>query len=202
MFDLRSLHSLLVEMHGGMLTLSTISILVIVIARLSRTREGSLIEKLTQYAEPTAILAGVGGVVGLVASSVVGFFVWPVQALTNSSLALTKVMFSIFAMQLWILFVAIRLKYGKALWQSGGLAKVYVCSGLVGFFFVTLSGCFGAYMSGKISILDPIYEFLGINPEAFWIIRVETVPILMGVAFVEIVAVFSAFLHFRWQTKS
>jgi len=213
MADLGALHSMLIEMHGGMLTLATICILAMVITkfhrRMRRTSErygifwplDSFIEKLTRYAEPTAYLAGIGGVVGLVGSSVVGFYVWPVEALMNSSLGLSKVMFSIFATELWILFVVIRSKYGEDLWKNSGLATVYVFTGFVGFFFIVLTGSFGGHMAGKGSVLDPVYGLLGVNPEAFWIIGLDMVPLLITVAFVEIVTVFAVFLRLRWQTR-
>ncbi len=214
MVDLGALHSMLIEMHGGMLTLATICTLAMVIAkfhqRMRRTSErygifwplDSFIEKLAQYTEPTAYLAGIGGVLGLVASAVVGFYVWPTEALTSSSLGLTKVMFSIFATELWLLFVVIRSKFGEDLWKKSGLATVYVCAGFAGFFFMVLTGSFGGHMAGKGSVLDPVYELLGVNPEAFWIIGPDMVPVLIAVAFVEIVAVFAVFLRFRWQKRT
>jgi len=213
MADLGALHSMLIEMHGGMLTLATICILAMVIIKfhrkMRRTSErygifwplDSFIEKLARYAEPTAYLAGIGGVVGLVGSSVVGFYVWPVEALMNSSLGLSKVMFSIFATELWILFVVIRSRYGEDLWKNSELATIYVCTGFVGFFFIVLTGSFGGHMAGKGSVLDPVYGLLGVNPEAFWIIGLDMVPLLITVAFVEIVTVFAVFLRLRWQAR-
>lgn len=214
MVDLSALHSLTIEMHGGMLTLAAVCILATVLAKVhQRLRTNSewyaafkvfdpLAEKLVRYAEPTAYLAGIGGVVGLVASAIIGFYAWPYEALMNSPLGLTKVMFSIFATELWLLFVVVRAEHGEALWKNRGLSLGYVFIGLAGFFFMVLTGSFGGHMAGKGSVLDPVYELLRVNPETFWIIGVDTLPILIAVAFVEIVVFFSLFLHFRWQTKS
>lgn len=213
MFDLGALHSMLIEMHGGMLTLATFCILAMIIAkvhqRMRRTSEwygifwplDSFMEKLARYTEPTAYLAGIGGVFGLVISSVVGFYVWPVKTLTSSPLGLNKIMLSIFATVLWILFVAIRSKYGRDLWKYSGLAIIYVCTGFSGFFFMVLTGSFGGHMAGKGSVLDPVYGLLGVDPEGFWIIGFDMVPILIAVAFIEIVAVFAVFLRYRWQAS-
>lgn len=214
MVDLGAVHSMLIEMHGGMLTLAAVCIVAMVIARFHRRMRrtskwygifwplDSLLEKLAKYTEPTAYLAGIGGVVGLVVSSIVGYYVWPVEALTNSSLGLTKVMFSIFATELWILFVAIRSKHGEDLWKNRGLATVYVCAGFSGFFFMVLTGSFGGHMAGKGSVLDPAYELLGVNPDAYWIIRFDMIPLLIAVTFIEIVAVFTVFLRRRWRAKT
>ncbi len=209
MVDLGALHSMLIEMHGGMLTLAAVCIVAMIVAsvhrRLRRTSKwysvfrglDSSIEKLARYVEPTAYVAAIGGVVGLVASSVVGFYVWPAESLINSPLGLSKVMFSIFATELWISLVIMRSKYGGNLWQNRGLATLYVCTGLAGFFFMVLTGSLGGHMALGVSVLDPVYELLAVNPEAFWIIRLEMVPVLMGVAFFETVALFAAFMRFR-----
>lgn len=201
-------------MHGGMLTLATISILATVLAkihlRLRSTSEwytpfkrfDSLAEKLVHYAEPTAYLAGMGGVVGLVASAIIGFYAWPYDVLMNSPLGLTKVMFSIFATELWLIFVVVRAKFGEGLWKNRVLSTLYTCIGLTGFLFMVLTGSFGGHMAGKGSVLDPVYEVLRVNPEAFWIIGLDTLPILIAVAFVEIVVFLGLFLHFQWQKKS
>ncbi len=213
MVDLSALHSLTIEMHGGMLTLAAVSILATVLAkvhqRLRITSEwysafkvfDSLAEKLVRYAEPTAYLAGIGGVIGLIVSAIIGFYAWPYDALMNSPAGLTKVMFSIFATELWAVFVFVRSRYGEALWKNRGLSGVYACIGLAGFFFMVLTGSFGGHMAGKGSVLDPVYELLRVNPEVFWIIGLDTVPVLIAAAFIDAVVFFSLFLHFRWQSR-
>lgn len=207
MVDLGAVHSMLIEMHGGMLTLAAACILAMIIAKVQQRIRipvralDSFLDKLARYAEPTAYLAGIGGVAGLVGSAIVGYYVWPAETLMNSALGLTKVMFSIFATELWILFIVIRSKYGENLWKNGGLATVYVCTGLAGFFFMVLTGSFGGHMAGKGSVLDPVYELLGVNPDAFWVIGSDMVPVLIAVAFIEIVAVFAVFLRIRRKAR-
>lgn len=214
MVDLSALHSLTIEMHGGMLALATACILGIILVkvhqRLRTTSEwyspfkrfDSFAEKLMRYTEPTAYLAGIGGVIGLIVSAIIGFYVWPYDVLMNSPLGLTKVMFSIFATELWLVFVVVRTKYGGGLWKNRGLSTAYVFIGLAGSLFMVLTGSFGGHMAGKGSILDPVYGLLGVNPDAYWIIGFDTLPLLIAAGFVEIVVFFALFLHFRWQTKS
>ncbi len=87
------------------------------------------------------------------------------------------------------------------MWKNGGLATVYVCTGFAGFLFMVLTGSMGGHMAGKGSVLDPVYELLNVNPETFWIIGSDMVPILIAVAFIEIVAVFAVFLRLRWKAR-
>ena len=179
MVDLAAVHSMLIEMHGGMLTLAVVCILATVVAR---THLG----KLARYTEPTAYLAAIGGVIGLITSAIVGFYVWPIELITTSTLGLSHIMFAVFALELWIVFVFVRSKYGENLWKNGGMAAVYACLAIFGFLFVVLAGSLGAHMTGKGSVLDPVYALLGVNPVTFGVIGFNFVIVLVSVSVVAI----------------
>ncbi len=213
MVDLGAVHSMLIEMHGGMLTLAAVCILATVVARIHlrmrRTSErygvfwpiDSFMGKLARYTEPTAYLAGIGGVIGLIASAIVGFYVWPIEFITTSALALSKVMFSVFATELWIVFVFIRSKYGENLWKNGGTAAVYAFVGIFGFLFVVIAGSFGGHMAGKGSVLDPVYALLGVNPVSFGVMGLNYVIVMVSVSLVVIVVPLAAFLYLQRRAK-
>jgi len=179
---------MLIEMHGGMLTLATICILAIVIDRIHLRMSGnngrsggfwsndSVMGTLSRYAEPTAFVSGIGGVIGLIISAIVGYYVWPIELLTSSALGTlgwTKVMFSIFATELWIIFVFLRTKYGENLWKNSATAIVNSCVGIIGFLLMVIAGSLGAHMTDisnmtdKGSVIDPIFELFGIDPLTF-----------------------------------
>ena len=213
MVDLAVLHSMLIEMHGGMLTLATFCILAIVAARIHlrmrRTNEkygsswpmDSFLGKLARYAEPTAYLAGIGGVIGLITSAIVGIYVWPLELVTTSALALNKIMFSILATELWIIFIILRSKYGEPIWKNRALATVYACVGLVGFLFMVLAGSMGAHMTGKTSVIDPIFTLFGINPLTFGAVGNDFVILFISVSLVLAVAPLAAVLYFQRRNK-
>ena len=129
MADLRALHSMLIEMHGGMLTLAAFCTFAMIATKfyqkMRRKSEGQgafqmmdeFFEKLFRYVEPTAYLATIGGVIGLVVSSIVGYYAWPVKVIMNSPLALNKIMVTIFSTEFWLVFLLIRTKYGENLWK-------------------------------------------------------------------------------------
>ena len=209
MVDLAAWHSVLIEMHNGMLTLATICILAIIIdrihLRISGTNDGeggfwstdSSMGKLSRYTEPTAFVAGIGGIIGLVTSAIVGIYVWPIELITSSALGLNKVLFSILATELWVIFVFLRSKYGENLWKSGGLATVYSFLGLLGFLFIVIAGSLGSHMTvlgsqlaeyaKKGSIIDPIYAFLGIDPLTYGVTGSDFMVILLVVSIVLVV---------------
>ena len=215
MVDLSVFHSVLIEMHGGMLTLATICILAIVIDRIHLRMSGtnnkpggfwstdSVMGKLSRYAEPTAYVAGIGGVIGLILSAIVGSYVWPIELITATALGLNKVMFSIFATELWIIFVFLRLKYGENLWKNSAMATLYTCLGVLGFLFVVLAGSLGAHMTdianmtSKGSVIDPIYALFGIDPLTFGVTGSDFMIILIGVSLVLVVVPLTVVLYLQ-----
>jgi hypothetical protein len=211
--NLISLHSMLIEMHGGMLTLATVCILAIVIARIHlrmrRTKDSygsfwpmdSFMGKIARYAEPTAYLAGIGGVIFLIISAIVGIYIWPIEFITTNVLGLNKVMFFIFATELWIIFVYLRSKYGENLWKNSGMATVYACLGVLGFLFMVLAGSLGAHMSGKESVIDPIFELFGINPVTFGVTGNVFVIVLISVSLVLVAVPLAVVLYLQRRSR-
>ncbi len=202
-----------------MLTLATICILANIIDRIhlrisgNNDRQGSfwstdsVMGKLSRYTEPTAYVAGIGGIIGLVISAIVGIYVWPIELITSSALGLNKVMFSIFATEIWIIFVFLRMKNGENLWKNSAMAAVYSFLGLLGFFFIVIAGSLGAHMTvlgaqlpeftKKGSIIDPIYAIFGIDPLTFGVTGSDFMVILVSVSIVLIVVPLVVILYLQ-----
>jgi hypothetical protein len=204
---------MLIQLHGGMLTLATVCILATVIDRIhlrmrrTNDRHGSFwsvdsgMGKLSRYAEPTAYVAGIGGVIGLITSAIVGIYVWPIELITTSTLGLNKVMFFIFATELWIIFVCLRSKYGENLWKNSAMATVYACLGVLGFLFMVIAGSLGAHMSQKASVIDPIFALFGIDPVTFGVTGFDFVIILIGVSLVLVVVPITVALYIQRRIR-
>ena len=207
-------HSMLTEMHGGMLTLATICLIATVIdrihLRMSKTNDihgsfwssDSAMGKLSRYTEPTAYIAGIGGVIGLVTSAIVGIYVWPSELITTSALGLNKVMFFIFATELWIIAVCLRAKYGENLWKNSTMTTVYACLAIIGFLFMVVAGSLGAHMSGKVSVIDPVFALFGIDPMTFGVTGLDFVIILIAVSLVLVVVPITVVLYLQRQKKT
>jgi hypothetical protein len=213
MINLVPVHSMFVELHGGMLVLAFVCVLATVAARghlrMRRTSENygvfwpvdSFMGKLARYTEPTAYLAGIGGVIFIIVSAIVGFYVWPMELITASSIALSKIMFSVFALEFWAVFVFLRSKYGETLWKNGGTAAVYSLTAIFGFLFVVLAGSFGGQMAGKGSVLDPVYSLLGIDPLTFGVNGLNYAIVMVSVSIVAIAVPIAAFIFFQRRAK-
>jgi len=210
--NLITVHSMLVELHGGMLTLVAICILATVVARFhfsSRKTSGSygifwpadsFMGKVAQYAEPTAYVAAIGGAIGLIASAVAGLYIYPMSFVESSSLVLGKIAFSVFTLDLMLVFVFFRSKYGQNLWKGRGTAAVYACTGLAGFVFMVLTASIGGHMAGKGSVLDPLYTLMKINPENLGFTQSNFPIITIGITIVVLVFPTLAFMYFQRKT--
>ena len=111
MVNLVPLHSVLVELHIGMITLAVVCVLATAIAK-SQSKiqsddneesgiswpSNSFVGNIGRYTEPTAYVAGIFGVIGLISSAITGFFIWSIDQLTAFAIGPNKVAFSIFAL--------------------------------------------------------------------------------------------------------
>jgi len=207
-------HSMLVELHSGMIALAAICIIATVIARsqlktLSKSESNSffwpvdcLAGKVASYTEPTGYVATMVGIIGLIASAIVGFYVFPMKFVTTSALVLSHILFSVCAMILLVEFVVIRLRYGEKLWKNGGTAAVYSCLGILGFLFIVIAGSFGGHIAGIGSVLDPLYALLKIKPETLGVTGISFVITLVSAAVVEIAVPIAVFLLLQHRNKT
>lgn len=173
MVELSGLHSITVSMHEGMLTLATIAVVIralcVVVRRIpvvSWFFSEEFLDKVSRYMEATATLAALGGTVGIVASAVTGTSLFTPRYTTifDTPIVLNKIMWMIFALELWIIFLVLRVRFGKGLLKNRFLGGLYVASAVVGFLFVMLAGSLGGELAGKGTILEPFYEMVGFNP--------------------------------------
>jgi len=174
MVELSGLHSITVSMHEGMLTLAMISVVVRVLCSVIPripvvawffSRE--FLAKVSHYMEATATLAALGGVIGIFASVITGtaMFAPGYSTMFGTSLVLNKIMWTTFALEWWIIFLVLRIRFGKGLWNNQFIGGLYVASAILGFTFVLLTGSLGGELAGKGTILEPFYQMVGFNPK-------------------------------------
>src|SRR3990170_227714 len=184
--SMRAIHAVTVEMHGGMLTLA-IACVLIKMADLTYQRFfPGKVPKLYGYfarvsalAGPAAILAAVGGVLGLIASAITGYLMSPGSSLTDDPLAMNKVMVTIFAIELWTIFIVLAVRNSRDLWTvRRPLPLLASTAAFLGFVSSAIGGSLGGTMGGEGSILDPLWGLLGVDLHSSWILTIQTaVPI-------------------------
>jgi hypothetical protein len=198
------IHTLFVGLHEGMLTLAAISIILIVLAKLYGRTLGKTLyidtERIIAFVEPASVLGALGGSIFLLVSAYVGLFLVTngLDTLVTSPLLMNKVMMAIFAEEFWIIFLVIRAKFGKNIWNRSALSGAYAIIGLIGFLFTMETGSLGGHLAGTGSILDPIYDWAGINPEQFFSLNGLETYALIGLTIV----VGLAFGYTYWKSRA
>ncbi len=187
-FDMRAVHSVTIELHGGMLTLAFICIAIKVIdmlwGRFLGEKGGFLrrvLLKASEYSSPTILLAAIGGVIGLLLSAYTGASLVPEGTLQISSITLNKVMVTVVATELWMLLIAFNLTYGDESWGTRNRSLMMIFTGGLGYFFSITGGSIGGTMAGKVSIMEPLWEFLGVDLHASWIFPPELLYVIVAV---------------------
>lgn len=186
--DLSAVHSVTVELHGGMLTLAAvcmgIKVLDILWGRFLGDKGGILrriLKKASEYSTPTILLSAFGGVVGLVLSGITGSSIIPFETISDSPIALNKVMVSIFATEFWSIMIAMNMASLENAWKNRQMTAMMVLFGGLGYFFTITGGSMGGTMGGKESIMEPVWQFLGVDLHSSWILSSDVVLVLIGV---------------------
>jgi hypothetical protein len=180
------LHTMTEALHAGMLALAGFCIILIILAKLYQKLLGKIlyidVERIINFVEPASVLGALGGSIFLVVSAYVGFMVTEgVGALVNSPLLMNKVMMAIFALEFWVIFLIVRAKFGREVWNNGALSTVYAAIGLAGWLLTVETGSLGGHLAGKGSVLDPLYDLVGVNPEQFFALGTFGIYALIGI---------------------
>lgn len=188
-------HAITAELHTGMLTLAFASVIVRLLGVWIKS-ESFVWRSLVRLSEPTAYLAGMGGLLSLMASVVTGFaYTWPIEVLLTSSVVLNKVALSALSVTFWTTFVLVRTIYGATLWEEVNLRNLYVILAASGFLTLALAGSTGGHLAGKRSLLDSLLHQLGVNTHLLFVLS-EAVTwsllVAVGIALAVTIGV-------RWQ---
>lgn len=178
MVDLSAIHSITVSMHEGILLLAFIAVavrfLVNIVPKIpviGWSFSDEFMQKTARTSETVATIAAIGGTIGILASAATGTIMASVEGTLLETVVLNKVMISIFALVFWVDFLAIRLRFGEErIWNSRVLQFFYPLVALIGFSLVTVGGSIGGTLAGKESILDPMFNYFGIDKHTEWIL--------------------------------
>ncbi|NIN65702.1 MAG: hypothetical protein GTO63_13610 [Anaerolineae bacterium] len=171
------LHTIFSELHVGSLTLAAVALIGLTFHAIhmhflrGHWRWLDRLSRVTpRLAVPVAHVGAIFGLIGFTGSIVTGVFTWPARALWSSHEVLNKVMLSTLALELWIIFVWLRLSRGTRVLTSRRLLHLYLGIGFVAFGLTTTSASLGGHLAGKESLLDPLYSAINIDTSAPWIL--------------------------------
>jgi len=178
MVDWSGVHSITVSMHEGMLLLAFIAVMVRFLVNLTPKLpvvgwffSDEFLQKTARISETVAFVAGLGGTIGILASAATGTILSSMRGDILSNIVLNKIMVSVFAFVFWADFLLIRLKFGdEKVWSNRTLQFFYPLTALIGFILVTVGGSIGGTLAGKESIIEFIFDYLGVDKNALWIL--------------------------------
>lgn len=178
MVDWSGVHSITVSMHEGMLLLAFIAVMVRFLVNITPKLpvvgwffSDEFLQKTARISETVAFIAGLGGTIGILASAATGTILSSMRGDILSNIVLNKIMVSVFAFVFWADFITIRLKYGdEKIWSNHILQFFYSLTALVGFTLVTVGGSIGGTLAGKESIIEFIFNYLGVDKNSLWIL--------------------------------
>jgi hypothetical protein len=193
-----SYHIVMAELHTGMLVLAGLCILVIALTKLlpGTKRFAGLAVML----EPTSYVAAIGGSIIFVLTGIVGIFIGPFGPLLTIPAAQNKIMFAAFALNLWLVVIAIRTKYGPGLWNNRGLGTTYTLATFAAMGFLTITGCESAHITGTVSPFDPLWQLLGLNLDKTLVVFPQLVSYAVSAVGIALVAA-ALVLSLRWRKR-
>jgi hypothetical protein len=196
---LSSYHIVMAELHTGMLVLAGLSILAIAVTKaMPKVKRFAGVQAML---DPTSYVAAIGGTIIFVMTGIVGVEIGPLGPLLTIPAAQNKIMFAAFALNLWIVVIILRTKFGPGLWNNRGLAATYTLATFAAMGFLTITGCESAHITGTISPFDPLWSLLGLNLDKTLVIFPALVSYALTAVGVALVVV-SLVLALRWRKRS
>jgi hypothetical protein len=170
MVGMEALHSLTAEMHGGFLTLAAACIILTALAQIVVHFKESMPKSLVNaakrargYLDATGYVAAIAGVIALPLSAYTGSGTWPVDALLDNAVVRNKIILTVLATTLWAGVASIRWRFGRPLWTCPTMAGVYTVLAMVAMGVTATAGSLGAHLTKGESILDFMWNLIGIN---------------------------------------
>ncbi len=193
-----SYHIVMAELHTGMLVLAGLCILAIALTKLLPGVKR--LAGLATMLEPTSYVAAIGGSIIFVLTGIVGIEIGPFGPLLTIPAAQNKIMLAAFALNLWIIVIVIRTKFGSGLWNNRGLATTYTLATVGAMGFLTITGCESAHITGTISPFDPLWQLLGLNLDKTLVVFPQVVSYALIAVGITLVAV-ALVLSLRWRKR-
>ena len=176
----QAFHAITAGLSTGMLALAFFAVLV----RLYRDARPQRSERLSTYADGTAIFGASVGVLFLLGALVTGFAQWPMEAYLHSPIAKNKIFTALVALMFWVGFLLLRWRAGDGLWRDRRLVALYLFLALGGFAYIVFTNSIGGHLAGKPSGFERLVMAVGIETRRTFTLPewVSGLLILLGLA--------------------
>jgi hypothetical protein len=196
MVGMEALHSLTAELHGGFLALAAVCIILTALAQIVMHFNESMPKSLVKaamrsrgYLDATGYVAAIAGVLALPLSAYTGSGTWPMDALLDNAVVRNKIVLTVFATTLWASVASIRWRFGRSLWTCPSMAALYTILAMVAMGITATAGSLGAHLTKGESILDFMWNLIGINVLQDLLLSVDLAMIVSILCIIVIIAV-------------
>jgi hypothetical protein len=119
-------------------------------------------EGLAKISDATFIGAAFCGTAFLILSGITGFLAWPWDRLWRTPTVYSKVTYATLALNLWVILIVARLRYGGGIWVRKSLSVPLLICSLLALLTTVMAASAGGHLGHGASLLDPL--FTGFNP--------------------------------------
>ncbi len=155
----QAFHAITAGLTTGMLALALFAVLVKLYADARPQRN----ERLSTYADGTAIFGVSVGLIFMLGALVTGFAQWPMEAYLHSPIAKNKIFTALVALMFWVGFLLLRWRAGDGLWRDRRLVALYLFLALGGFAYIVFTNSIGGHLAGKPSGFERLVMAVGIE---------------------------------------
>lgn len=163
-----AIHPVFVHFHTGILAASAAVALLSLVLRIgfkdSIDTPGSFWARIFHQADVFMYVGSIIGILGLIAAAVTGFMEpsYPLSALEASPIMRFKILWSIVCLEIYFFLIVVRAKLGDRVWVSARTYIPYAALIIIGGGFMVLMGALGGLAVYGESIMQPIFDWVGL----------------------------------------
>lgn len=143
-----------------------------------------------KYADFMAWFSALLGFVLIFAALITGFSIWPKAAVLNSSILKNKIFTAVLLLIFWGLFLYIRYRYRKALWENGALSIYYSLLALGAFFWGVVTNSIGGDVAGNSSGFEYLVRIFTVDTRWTFYLPNSILLVIVGLGVVSFVLSF------------
>ncbi len=168
-----AIHPVFVHFHTGILAAVAVVALINIIFRLvfreSIQTPGTRLSKIFHEFDIFILWGNIIGFLGLIAGMITGFMEgpefgghWSVTALLLDPFMRFKILWSVIALEMFIMLIIVRIKVGDKIWVKTSTFLIYGITTFIGGVLMMILGAMGGIAVYGTSILQPVLDWIGI----------------------------------------
>lgn len=177
-------HTIIVSLLTGIFS---ISILGVVIRLYVQRFKPNLKDTVGKYADFMAWFSALLGFLLIFAALVTGFAIWPKTAVLNSSILKNKIFTAVLLLLFWAMFLFIRYRYRKELWNNGALSVYYALLALGAYFWGVVTNSIGGDVAGNSSGFEYLVRIFTVDTRWTFYLPNSIIGVIVGLGVISLI---------------